>query len=311
MKILATGDWHIRAKNPKYRIDNYYETLIDKIKWIFELAEKNNCVALIQPGDFFDSPDQANYVSRDLIALIHKYDIDIYSVYGQHDQKFRNSENTIMSVLAEAKVINILSKDPISYSEGSKHIELYGASWDESIPTPLETNNINILAAHKMVVGDKPLWADQKDYTKAKSLLLKHSEYDLIITGDNHQAFTYGKNFGSMLLNCGSLMRTTIAQRNHKPVVYIVDTNTSEVIPYYVPVKPIEEVMNLELADETKERNEDLDAFMKGLSSEYDVELNFEDNLKNVIIENDIVDRIKDITNDYIRRYYDDDNRSG
>ena len=306
MKILVTGDWHIRASNPRYRVDNYYETLMGKIKWILDLAEKEECSHILQPGDFFDSPDQSNKVEIELMELLGSYPIDfIYTIFGQHDTKWRNVGNTALQKFYVSEFVKLplngfLSDDNSTY--------IYGASWEEEIPEPLNPEAINILITHRMVVQDKPLWDQQKDYITAKSLLLKYDTYDLIITGDNHQSFmettTTEKKRGSVLLNCGSLMRTTIAQRDHKPCVWIYDTSLSSYKQHYIPIEPIEEVMNLELADETKERNEGLDAFMKGLSSNYGIELKFEDNLKNVIAENEIPNNIKNIADGYIARYY-------
>ena len=301
MKFLIIGDLHIRATNPRYRIDNYYETMLGKLNFIFSLAEKENCEAILQPGDFFDSPDQSNKVEIALINLLNKYSIPVYTVFGQHDTKFRQLFNTTLSVLEAAGVVTILNSDPIRYDS---NINIYGASWGEEIPGVIDKNAINILLIHKMIVKDTPLWPGQMDYITAKSALLKYDDYDLIVSGDNHQHFTYGKKFGSLLINCGSLMRTTIAQRDHFPTVYIVGTDTGEAVQHLIPIKPIEEVMNLELADEAKERNEALEVFMKGLTSDYGIELNFEENLKNLMIENETPSHIKKLANNILEKYY-------
>jgi len=63
-------------------------------------------------------------------------------------------------------------------------------------------------------------------------------------------------------------------------------------------------VMDLETADEIKEKNEALEAFMEGLSSDYSIELNFEENLKNLMIENKTDNRIKDLTESFLEKYY-------
>ena len=62
--------------------------------------------------------------------------------------------------------------------------------------------------------------------------------------------------------------------------------------------------MNLELADEVKERNEALEVFMKGLTSDYGIELNFEENLKNLMIENETPSHIKKLANNILEKYY-------
>ena len=301
MKILCSGDWHIRATNPRYRIDNYYKTLLNKIDWIFELAAKEGCKVILQPGDFFDSPDQANYVIRDMISFLGSLNgIELLSIYGQHDTKYRRLENTAMGIFEELGAVEILKDTPFWFNG----INFYGASWGKEIPVPVNKNEINILIAHRMIVKDSPLWSNQTDYISARDMLKKYEDYDLIVSGDNHQSFTYGSKLGSMLINCGSLMRTTIAQRDHKPVVYIVNTDTNEITRHEIPIQPIEEVMNLELADEIKERNQDLEAFMSGLSTNYDTELSFEKNLTSLMKMNETSKEIRGIAEEIMGRYY-------
>jgi DNA repair exonuclease SbcCD nuclease subunit len=274
---------------------------MNKIRWIFELAVKEGCEIILQPGDFFDSPDQANYVIRELVSVLRYYDgLQIFSIYGQHDTRYRKTFNTTLGIFEEMGLVSILGNN----SYNCDGIDFYGASLGKEIPDPVNRNEINILIAHKMIVQSQPLWADQTDYISTKDMLKKYQDYNLIVSGDNHQSFIHGSKFGSMLINCGSLMRTTIAQRDHHPVAYIVDSETNEITKYEIPIRPIEEVMNLELADEIKERNKDLEAFMSGLSSNYDAELSFEKNLTNLMKMNETSKEIRGIAEEIMGRYY-------
>jgi len=305
MKFLCTSDWHTRITNPRYRTDNYYESLMKKIGWIFDLADEEQCTAILHGGDLCDSPDQSNNVKVDIIKLCHKYKISLYIIAGQHDLLYRKFSNTTLAVLAEAGVVTILNSDPIIYDD---NINIYGASWEEEIPEVIDKDATNILLIHKMIVQDKPLWPGQTDYTTAKSTLLKYADYYLIVSGDNHNSFmattTTEKKQGSVLLNCGSLMRTTVAQREHRPCIWIYDVDLHSFKQHFIPIAPIEDVMDLETADEIKEKNEALEAFMEGLSSDYSIELNFEENLKNLMIENKTDNRIKKLGNSFLEKYY-------
>ena len=300
MKFLCTSDWHTRITNPRYRTDNYYESLMGKIGWIFDLADKEQCTAILHGGDLCDSPDQSNSVKVDIIKLCHKYKISLYIVAGQHDLLYRKFSNTTLTVLAEAGVVTILNSDPIRYDN---NINIYGVSWDEEIPKVEDPKALNILVIHKMIVQDKPLWAEQTGYIKADTLLKEYKNYQLIISGDNHNSFIY-TTANQTLINTGSLMRTTTAQRDHTPCVYVYNIETKEAIKHFIPIAPIEDVMDLETADEIKEKNEALEAFMEGLSSDYSIELNFEENLKNLMIENKTDNRIKKLGNSFLEKYY-------
>ena len=305
MKFLIIGDLHIRATNPRYRIDDYYSTLMRKLKWIFDLAKKENCGAILQPGDFFDSPDQSNKVEIDLINLLKEKDIPIYTVLGQHDLRFRQPTNVALTKFDVLNKVCIVNKNGIDLGN---NVHIYGASWEEEIPKIKDTKVISILVMHRMVIKDKSLWPGQTDYTTAKSILLRYVDYYLIVSGDNHNSFmattTTEKKQGSVLLNCGSLMRTTVAQREHRPCIWIYDVDLHSFKQHFIPIAPIEDVMDLETADEIKEKNEALEAFMEGLSSDYSIELNFEENLKNLMIENKTDNRIKKLGNSFLEKYY-------
>ena len=40
MKLLISGDWHLRKGSPDLRLDDYEQTQKEKIDWIFDLAKK-------------------------------------------------------------------------------------------------------------------------------------------------------------------------------------------------------------------------------------------------------------------------------
>ena len=303
MKLMILGDLHIRATNPRYRTDKYYETLMGKLEWGFELAKEEGCEAVLQPGDFFNSPDQSNKVEIDLINLLTEKGIPIYTVLGQHDLRYRQPINVALTKFDVLNKVCIVDENGIDLGN---NVHLYGVSWEKEIPKVRDPKAISILVMHRMVIKDKSLWPGQENFLKANSLLKKYSAYDLMVTGDNHSPlhFTYKEKNGSMLINCGSLMRTTTLQRDHKPCIYVYDVETKQATKHLIPIKPIEDVMDLETADEVREKNAALDAFMDGLSSDYEIELKFEDNLKSLMIENKTDTRIKELANSFLEEYY-------
>jgi DNA repair exonuclease SbcCD nuclease subunit len=119
MKILLTGDLHLRFKRPRWRKDeDYLDTQFTKLSQIFSIYRKEKCKLLIQPGDFFDSVDVPWLVVRNAIweifgALgLHK----ICVVRGQHDLRYHSKKvaNTPLSVLEASGVIDILDSSPVS-----------------------------------------------------------------------------------------------------------------------------------------------------------------------------------------------------
>jgi len=300
MKILLTGDWHFRHSVPRKRIDDYPKTQIKKLKFIFNLAKDKNCAFVLQPGDFFDSHKANDFLKREMIKLIKEASLPmtehpfIETIFGQHDLRYHSSDtnNTPLRVLEAAQVIDILG-----YRRGApdvyitsppkivhSNVHIYGASWFEDIPE-ITTEGINILLIHKMIVKDKLLWEGQEDTTKGNILLRKHN-FDLIVSGDNHQSFTVS-NGKKHLVNCGSLMRMTTAQLDHKPVVYIYDTKDKSLEEHLIPIEPVNKVFDLSKIEKEKKENKELEAFVTHLKSNAKIDgLDYPKNLKEYLITN-------------------------
>jgi len=61
-------------------------------------------------------------------------------------------------------------------------------------------------------------------------------------------------------------MRSAIDQGNHIPVVYIYNPDEDEAYRHEIPIKPFTEVMAMEKVEAEKEKNEQLESFVEGLS---------------------------------------------
>lgn len=299
MKVLCCGDFHIRASAPRYRIDDYYAVQKEKIMWIMDLAYHEDCSLILQPGDFFDSHTVPNRVVADYVGLsiLNRYNMVIHTIFGQHDLRYRSKSNTALGILTACEAVTVEN----SLYSG---VTVWHSGWEEEIPKPSEKDNVNILLIHKMVTKGGPLWPGQTDYSTAKDFLVKHPEFSLIISGDNHQQFAECYR-GRWLINAGSLMRATISQTDHRPSVSIYDTETKKMEQHFIPIRPAEEVFDLSLVQETKERNLKLEAFMERLDQNYDTVLNFEENVIDLLKRSGIVIAgVHDMVKEILGRYH-------
>lgn len=299
-KFIITGDLHLTNKKPKNRTDDYVKTQKDKINFIFDLAIREKVNAILQPGDMFDHFNIPDSLKREWIMYFKKKNIPIFTVPGQHDMRYHSSNinNTPMGVLDGSGVIKILQNLPLVFPHREIHdVMIYGAGWNKEIPELVNLEGLHILVTHQMVIKDKKLWHGQESGTKAKSLLFKH-DFDLIVSGDNHQSFTQERK-GKHLVNCGSLMRSAIDQHNHQPCVYIYDTGKLSLTKYDIPIRPFEDIMDITTAVEETKRNKDLEAFINGLPLKESIEgLDFKKNMIVYVEENK--DKISQGTNDLI-----------
>jgi len=289
MKLLITGDWHLRLKRPEFRKDeSYFQIQYNKVKQILQIALESDCVYIIQPGDFFDDVECPDYVKQMYIRLLRKYkedNVDILCIAGQHDMRYHSKkiESTPLAVMEAAGVVEIIkNNEPFEIY----NTIIFGCSWGEEIPKiedyydELNKDDCVILIAHKMIVEQK-IWEGQKDFIWAKHLSRKNPKYDLFITGDNHQSFQIDN-----VVNCGSLMRNRIDQQDHKPVVYIYDTNKKELSePIYLKIEKPDKVFLLDKVKELKEKNEHLNFLVESIEKldKESIGLNFMDNLEMIL----------------------------
>ena len=123
------------------------------------------------------------------------------------------------------------------------------------------------MITHRMVIGDKKLWEGQENYVTAKGLLAD-TGFNLIITGDNHQRVIQRDLRNRMVVNMGSMMRSSTAQYDHKPAVAIYDTDTKDLSIIELPFAPAERVFAVEKVEAEKERNDKLDLFINVLQKD-------------------------------------------
>ena len=302
MKLLVTGDWHLRFNRPRLRIDkSYFQIQLDKISEILNIANKYECSYILQPGDFFDNIETSDFVKAQYIYLLLKiHSIKILCVAGQHDMKHHSKkiEKTPLAVMKAAGVLDILEPDCLPYTSSAHGCHFYGASWKQEIPKVKNKDKFNILLIHRMIVDNK-LWAQQENCVYANHMI-RRTNFDLIVSGDNHKSFIIQRG-DKTIINCGSLMRTRIDQMDHKPVVYVYDTQDRSIEKIYLNIKPAIKVFDVEKVKEIKERNEELDSFVEMLDSpvldDEEMGLDFVENLYKTISDSNLkIDQgVKDI----------------
>jgi len=249
MKLGILGDLHFTNRSPERRLDNYFETQIQKFTQSLDIFTSKKCQCIIQAGDFFDTPTVANRVKSTIIALLREYKVKIHCVAGQHDisgHSLYTLTNSPLAVLQSAEVIRIQDSNQYvgTISEDIKvPVVIYGASFGEEIPEPFE-DSYNILITHRMI-GNRPLYPGQELESPIR-FLRKYPNYNLVIAGDYHYRFIETWN-GRTIINSGALVRKTISKFDleHKPAVVIFDTETEESEVVELDVEPVEKVFNL------------------------------------------------------------------
>jgi len=285
MRFYAIADLHLTVKTPRCRIDKYSDTQFEKLNWIFNVVNQSREKCLVIAGDIFDRASEPYHVVKKFISLLKNYPlIKIYCVAGQHDQRFHTQglDNTPLGIMEEFNV-TILKKKNIN------GIDFIGESWGEK---PTNTNG-DILVTHKMIIEDVPLFEQQENYISAKNIL-RDSGFKIIISGDNHLPFAC-KTKNKLLINCGSVMRSSKNQRNHTPFLWQVETD-GKFLKIPIPIR--RKVFNVSLEEEGQEQetNKNLDDFITYVSRNEN-QPNFQQVLKNIIQNNPLTDEVENKIN--------------
>lgn len=266
MKFILTSDWHLRATRPARRSDDWRETQRAKVQFIADYAYNNGIDHILQAGDFTDTPRQPDWLKIMVMGIFRQQPYGnapkIYGVLGQHDVFFHqlSTENTMWGVLQQAGLLTLLGSTPVRINDTKRPVHIYGASWGQDDPDVIDPDAFNIIVMHRMIITEK-LWAEQTDYVDSSDYL-KRTEFDLVLSGDNHQQFTV-RSGRKLLVNCGSLLRTAVDQSNHRPAFWVYDTDKKDAVRVDIPVAPGDAVFDLEGARTEKARNERLDSFVE------------------------------------------------
>lgn len=229
MKVLLTADLHLRPTSPINRKDDYVEAQFRKLRFML-----NKKLPIFVAGDFFDKATvpfwffnrvcsllRASYYSDSLIAIIP----------GNHDLIGHNINNIDQGSLWGLDLVDrvdvLMEPDSILLGTTVFHCCPFGET-----PTQPNPRLKNVLLIHEPVFDKEvPFYMEGKAST-VEQIKEKYPGYDLIVSGDIHQSV----NRDGVLVP-GSMMRSTIAQKQHRPCFYELDTETMEITTHEFPIE--------------------------------------------------------------------------
>jgi len=288
MKFVFSADLHLRSTVPVARKDDYFTTQGKLIKW---LRETFPYYVQICAGDIVDRSREraepltfASYLDDEL-PLLH-------GVYGNHDELHHNIElwkKTTLGFLEKTGRFRRLDK-PTTFEteeEGVDPVRVYGYNYGEIIEHVPALKTITQIAVWHGYVSQEP--DPHMDGKIARDLLKEFPEYDIILTGDNHQCFVEEMD-GRVLINPGSFKRDTAAQKEHCPHVFVFDAATKKLEAVSVPIEW--DILDDSHIEYEEARDQRLEALGKKFSEVRGLTLDYRDNLLKYIRTNDVDDGI-------------------
>lgn len=299
MKLLITGDWHLRASRPERRTEEDFAAVcLGKVNQVLDIAEREECRLIIQPGDFFHTPRPSGELVVGLMVLLKQHDFlrraDLLTIHGQHDLAYHSKaarESSMLRILDVGGLLWLLDYREVDEKKGNNNLIedftvstvttevcIRGAGWGQEPPPPPEEHyDCKVLVAHAMV-GDKKLWPSQ-ELTGPADWVRKHPGYDLYVLGDYHYPFME-KVGDALVVNAGVLIRQQYSERelNHRPQVVAYDTETRKTKTIYLDVAPAEKAFSPPSA--RSEKAEQFEEFTRRLQEQGKVGVDFESNLQ-------------------------------
>ena len=245
---LCTGDLHANKNTPRYRVDDYWGTWQNKMKWIVNTANKNKAIPLIA-GDIYDTSRMYADTINIVLEVFSKFERTPYVVAGQHDLLYHTSpEKSPLRTLHIAGMVKWIGESP----------NIVGVSFGEEIPSAEK----DICIIHKCITPKKPPFF-LSDAISAKKFLKKNKQFKVVISGDYHVPFTVRTKNG-VLINTGTIIRNKKDMEQYVPVVWLLTydhTNHKvlELTKKVIPHEPYEKVFDIEAIQYEKEHNITMD----------------------------------------------------
>ena len=280
------ADLHIRPDVPVCRTDDFLSAMGIKLRHIMDLCELHNCPLVIS-GDVGNRPQWPNWLIEWYADILYPYKQRILVIPGQHDlpdHSLAEIKRSAIGVLAAAGLVRILN--PQSYYPIADGWKVAGFAYGEEIK---ECGDANMAVIHKLVLEEEMWWAEGKGET-AISILQKYPQYSLILSGDNHKPFVTEYE-GRLLVNPGSMMRSTAIQTDHKPRVYLWDAKENRVEPSYLPIEDGVVVRHHIEVKEAKEQR--MTAFVEHARKDFETGLSYEKNLEEYFLKNTEEEKVK------------------
>lgn len=279
--LILSADWHLRGDCPRARIDDFFLAMNNKINEIFSLANKFQIPILIS-GDICHRWNWTCRLLEWFVNKVQKCKIVLFAIPGQHDLRNHSLNlwrESAIGVLHAANAITLLGPHDLHSDWGFDDFWLHAFPYGEklhSIPIKKDGKR-HIAMTHQLVMESiTKEWEKEKGST-GLGLLKQFPDYSLILTGDNHKSFVI-QHEGRLLVNPGSIMRSSADQIDHKPRVYLWWAENNQVEPVYLPVE--QDVIDRTHIESQEVKDRRMEAYISRMSEEVEIGLSFEENLK-------------------------------
>ena len=293
MKFLFMTDTHGRTNSPISRKDDFPSTILRKIEWCVDKANKENRI-ILHGGDWVNRPDTAPTFVSVLARAFGKCHNDVIGVLGNHDLygyntgSFRRTPLSIVNACGGIKIlddgVSMCLEDPsdglVVYISGvSSHalLDKNGRTSDYYTPRngiPKLPNEVRIHIVHGFLTDHD--WPDSVPYTKIQDIL--DTDADILLTGHEHIGFNIITQNETIFCNPGALGRVSASVGDVNRLVQVADIDVLMGVDgealYQVSLKqlpdtvalPADEVLDRERLEAEKRAAQQIESFAEQIS---------------------------------------------
>lgn len=293
MKYVMYGDLHFRSTVPEARLDDYLSTQDKLLQW---LREEFRDYVHICSGDVFHLARERSEPLTFAYEMLDKVP-EMYGVWGNHDLLYHSEDmkhKTTLGILEKfGKFHSLPNEKPIEFAREDYFgpVRIWGFHYGQEIEHRRRSvgnpRGINIAVYHGMVLDEKSAHVKGK---MGSDILREFSEYDIILTGDNHKQFVIADE-SRVLINPGSLKRDNADQVDHTPFVFTYDSETNKVDKVPVPID--DDILDREHIEVKEQRDERLEKLSERFKEAKDITLDFYDNVVSYLESSDARDETK------------------
>ena len=230
MKLVYLSDLHLRPTAPINRKDDYVEEQFRKLDFVIDYANDLGAEIVIG-GDVFDrAANHPSWFVNRVIESFNRLRKNVVSVIpGNHDLLGHTLKTFSENTLATINYSNNIFVHTEVCQESDSFCTYTFCPFGLLPPEPFKGEK-NILVLHEPVFEDTvPFY--MPDALTVEQLEAKYPGYDLYLAGDIHIPCQKSKTLVS-----GSMMRMTVAQKEHRPRFYVIDSETLETETVYIPI---------------------------------------------------------------------------
>ncbi len=281
MRFLYLTDSHIRGSNPKSRLDNFQETLLEKLEEVNNIAMEKNVDYILHGGDLFDRPDVSLSVINDFSRMFTNFHCPIYIISGNHDIFGHNPKTinrTILGLLVNLGVFNLVNDRKIILEKDGIRVQLTGYPYTNDMDYVENIENYKVLEVEDGVdysihmthgfLMDKPIL---KGIPHTLIEDIKDTKADITLAGHFHLGYKTVCIDNKCFINPGALVRVSnsILEINRKPKVVIIDLKDKITLEevYLKSAKPGVEILDRSEIESHKNKRSQLYKFQEIINS--------------------------------------------